>query len=176
MIENGRPRYWIDWYDRWYLPLPLVLIAVIAVIWRLPVPPVASLPISPGISASRLLQSSAPRATPARPGLTPPVLESPLNGKGFFPNRIADAEGHAEPGVNIHLEYAGVDLVWHELSFMPTDAAGRFHFQLRNFPPGSYRLRARAMANDGRSAFSAEAMITIAPEPVREVRRRRARK
>jgi len=171
MFENGRPRYWIDWYDRWYLLLPLLLTGVLVVIWRLPTP--APERLSPGIRGALPSRAGSPTVPTPLPPLAPTTLESPQNGKGFFQSRIADAEGHAEPGAMVHLEYAGPDLVWRELSRMPANASGRFHFQLRNFPPGSYRLRARAVTNSGRSALSGEAMIAIAADPRPEPRRRR---
>lgn len=167
MFENGRPRFWIDWYDRWYLFLPLLLIGVLIGIWQLPTP-------TPGRSSPSIRVTQPHGGSPRPPVLLPPVapttLESPQHGKGYFQSRIADAEGHGEPGAIIHLEYAGPDLAWRELSRMSADATGRFHFQLRNFPPGNYRLRARAITHTGRSALSGETMITIAADPGRAVR------
>ena len=48
MFENGRPRYWIDWYDPWYLLLPLLLVGVLAAIRWMPVStPVRMVPTLP---------------------------------------------------------------------------------------------------------------------------------
>jgi len=174
MFENGRPRYWIGWYDRWHLALPLLLAGALVAVWRLPAPVTQSLPVARrGTMPVRVGGSTVPSPLPP---MAPTTLLSPLNGKGFFQSRIPDAEGQAEPGSMVLLEYAGLDLVWHELSRMPADTTGRFQFHLRNFPPTSYRLRARAFASNGLSSASGEVMITVAADPSREPRRRRSRK
>jgi hypothetical protein len=192
MFENGRPRYWIGWYDRWHLILPVLLAGAAVALWmqpRLPVtdtvPPVngryldgsgVGLRPSGGGGPSTPLGS----ATPFIPTqMRPTTLESPQNGKGFFQSRLSDAEGRAEPGSTVYLDYADQDLVWHGLGTMTADAEGRYRFQLRNFPPGHYRLRARAVTPTGQVSESGENMITITPDPTkapRTARRRAPRK
>jgi len=172
MFENGRPRYWIDWYDPWYLILPLLLAGVLAGIRWLP----ASLParLAVAMPTSRM---PAARTVPL-PVLAPAVLESPMNGKGFYQSRMPDAEGRAEPGAVVCLDYARLDLRdpdWRLLAQMPADPAGRFHFKLQNFPPGSYRLRVRLVTDTGVGKNSSEAMVTVFADPVAEPRRRARR-
>ena len=174
MFENGRPRYWIDGYDRWNLLLPVGLAVVLAAGYWLPEDVVERATTS--VLGRRIDLFRAPPAPvpPPRP-LAPTRLESPLNGKGFFQSRMADAAGRAEPGTVVALEYARMDPrdpEWHVLSQMPVDPQGQFRFQLQNFPPGNYRLRARASADVGRVSVSGEVLVSVLPDPVRESRRR----
>jgi len=184
MFENGRPRYWIDWYDRWHLLLPVLLAGILALMWLLPplpvtgrlVPVTGRLPSGSGVGlrpsqeAGRVIPEAS--VVPMRPT----TLESPENGKGFFQSRLSDAEGRAEPGSTVYLDYANDDLVWRGLGTMTVDTEGRYRFQLKNFPPGHYRLRARAVTATGRVAESGQTMITITPDPVRAPRRRAPRR
>ncbi len=174
MFEKGRPRYWIDWYDPWYLLLPLFLVLVLAAVWWLPKPATAA---HKGVAAR--MNPLAPRGPstvvppgPTLPPPTPTFLNSPQHGRGYFQSRLTEAEGRAEPGAEVRLEYAEADLVWHELSRMRAAADGRFRFQLKDFPPGSYRLRARALTASGQTSDSAAAMVTVMPDPARPARRR----
>lgn len=184
MFENGRPRYWLDWYDSWHLLLPVLLAVLVAALWLQPPLPVTGrvMPLTGRSSGGsgvglRPVQATggAMIETPVVP-MRPTTLESPENGKGFFQSRLSDAEGRAEPGSTVYLDYANEDLIWRGLGTMTVDAEGRYRFQLKNFPPGHYRLRARAVTATGRVAESGQTMITIAPDPVRTPRRRAPRR
>lgn len=179
MFEKGRPRYWIDWYDPWYLLLPLFLVLVLAAAWWLPKPATAAhkgvgvaVRVNPPVQR---VPSTVAQPVPSPAPPTPTFLDSPQHGKGYFQSRLTEAEGRAEPGAEVRLEYAEADLVWHELSRMPVAADGRFRFQLKDFPPGSYRLRARALTASGQTSDSAAAMITVMPDPARPTRAARRR-
>ena len=184
MFENGRPRYWIDWYDRWHLLLPVMLAGVLAMMWLWPPLPVAGrmapvsgrLPSGSGVGLRPPGGSGAMMTETSVVQMAPTTLESPQNGKGFFQSRLSDAEGRAEPGSTVYLDYANEDLVWRGLGTMTVDAEGRYRFQLKNFPPGHYRLRARAVTATGRVSESGQTMITITPDPVRAPRRRALRR
>ena len=58
------------------------------------------------------------------PPMRPTSLETPQNGKGFFQSRLSDAEGRAEPGSTLYLDYANQDLVWHNLGTMTVEWDG----------------------------------------------------
>lgn len=174
MFENGRPRYWIPGYDRWNLIFPVALgVVLVARLWL----PEAVMERAAVAVLGRRMDLFHERPAPAPPPrpMAPTRLDSPQNGKGFFQARMADAAGRAEPGALVALEYARMDPrdpEWHVLSQMPADGLGMFRFQLQNFPPGNYRLRARATADAGRMALSGEVMVSVLPDPAREGRRR----
>lgn len=183
MFENGRPRYWIDWYDPWYFIVPLLLSAVLAGIRWLPAslpspvrPTVTTLPSTAGRpNKAKLPAGQFTKPVDALPPLAPTTLDLPLNGKAFFQSRMPDAAGRTEPGALVFLEYATLDLAdvnWRVLSQMPADASGYFQFKLENFPPGSFRLRARMVTATGREAVSGSTMMTVFADPKKETRRR----
>jgi len=165
MFTHGRPRYWIDWYDRWHW----LLVALLAVlIWGAWTHPASTL----GLGWRGAPVPSTRRV--ALPAMSPSVIESPQNGSGFLKSRLGDAEGRAQVGSTVLLEYVRPDGAWMELARIPVSDTGRFRFALRNFPVGSFRLRVRAFTPDGRSEASPEVMFTVVadPTPVRSTRRR----
>jgi hypothetical protein len=88
MMEDGRPRFWIPWYDRWNLVLPIVFVAAVA--W---------LAFQP---RSRVPELSSP---PVRP-LSPVTLEAPASGARLRMDRMGEVEGRAERGTTVVLFYS----------------------------------------------------------------------
>ena len=165
MFTHGRPRYWIDWYDRWHWLLVALLVALIWGAWTYPVGTLGFGRHGAPISPIRHVVLAA---------MAPSIIESPQNGSGFLKSRLGDAEGRAQAGSTVLLEYVRPDGAWMELARIVASDTGRFRFALRNFPVGSFRLRVRAFAPDGRLEVSPEVMFTVVadPAPVRSTRRR----
>jgi len=165
MIENGRPRYWIGWYDRWNLVLPLALIGV-WVGWAMQPRPV-----------TRAGAGTVPEvaARPVLPPLMAPTLESPVSGAHVRSDRMGDVEGRGPAGALLVLFYSAAPSVERrELSRMTVGADGRYRFRLNPFPAGAYVLQVIAYAPDGRSAASAPTDVWVADAAGSGQRRRRA--
>ncbi len=175
MLTVSKPRYWIDWYDRWHLLLPLLLVGLIAGSWRTHLVDPRS-ELNPAGAVLKPASSSQPH-TETRP-LAPTFIDSPAHGAGFTQSQLGSADGRAEPGSMVHLYYLATEPSWRELGQTRADDTGHFRFQLANFPPGSYRLRARAQADSGKISDSNDVLITVVPDqtpaknPTRRVRRR----
>ena len=175
MFTVSKPRYWIDWYDRWHLLLPLLLFGLIAGSWWTHL-------IAPRAELNRVASPRKPDSSSQPPAemrpLVPTFIDAPAHGAGFTPRQLGRAEGRAEPGSTVHLFYLATEPSWRELGQTRADDTGHFRFQLANFPPGSYRLRARAQADSGLISDSNDVLITVVPDetptknPTRRVRRR----
>lgn len=156
MIEDGRPRFWIDWYDRWNLILPILVLASAG--WL--------------VTRPRPAQPWVPPA-PARPAMAPlsnTTLESPASGARFVPDRLGDVEGRAQPGSVAVLFYSMAPSVERrELSRMPVGADGRYRFRLSRFPPGVYVIQVIAYAADGRTAASSPVDVWVVQPPAKPV-------
>lgn len=137
MMEDGRPRFWIPWYDRWNLILPIALLAAGG--W-LAVQPRTKVPELP---AQRV------RA------LAPVTLESPANGARLRMDRMGEVEGRAERGTTVVLFYSQApSLERRELSRMLVGSDGRYRFRLAGFPAGGFVFQVVAYSTDGRSSGS----------------------
>jgi hypothetical protein len=137
MMEDGRPRFWIPWYDRWNLILPILLLAAGG--W-LAVQPRTKVPELP-----------APRVRP----LSPVTLESPASGARLRMDRMGEVEGRAERGTTVVLFYSQApSLERRELSRMLVGSDGRYRFRLAGFPAGGFVFQVVAYAPDGRSSGS----------------------
>lgn len=160
MIENGRPRYWISWYDQWHIVLPLALAATL--VW-LAVQPRS---IQPTVQAPKV---------PARAAsLGAVTIESPVSGVQVRPDQATDVEGRADAGTTVVLFYAqGQSLEKKELTRVRVGAEARYRFRISRFPPGWYVLQAVAYAEDGRTAASAPIDLNVVDgrPPTRRPRR-----
>lgn len=137
MIEDGRPRFWIHWYDRWNLVLPIGWLAFTA--WLLAQPRPA-LPPDPVL--------------PAAPPLVV-TLESPASGTQVRPDRMPDVEGRATPGSTVLLFYSQAPSTERrELARMRVGADGRYRFRLGRFPAGGFVLQTTCYGSDGRTLSS----------------------
>jgi hypothetical protein len=137
MMEGGRPRFWIDWYDRWNLVLPVVFLA--SATWLL-VQPRSVLPVP----SSRSFRS-----------LSPVTLEAPVSGARLRMDRMGEVEGRAERGTTVVLYYSQAPLLERrELARMLVGSDGRYRFRLAGFPSGAFVLQVVAYATDGRSSGS----------------------
>ena len=165
MTENGRPRYWMGWYDRWNLVLPLALIGVL--VW---------LAMQPGARpVERAVGGGGGLAKPVLPPLMAPTLESPVSGAHVRSDRMGDVEGRGPAGALLVLFYSAAPSVGRrELARMTVGADGRYRFRLNPFPPGAYVLQVIAYAPDGRSAASAPTDVWVADAGGAGQRRRRA--
>ncbi len=149
MWDDGRPRYWIDSYDRWHLALPVAFFAALLWLFFLPKPPV--------------VVETAPPAAP--PALMAPIIESPVNGAQFHANRMGDVEGRAQSGTLVVLLYAPAQQPWRELGRVVVGSDGRYRFRLAGFPAGLYGLKTVEFADGGRTAESAMVDIWVVAEP-----------
>lgn len=72
MLKNNRPRYWVGWYDRWHLPLALLLVllaCLLGYLIALPVPPPTLQSAKPGtVQAGQALEltGTAPSSSVVR--------------------------------------------------------------------------------------------------------------
>ncbi|MFM7100214.1 MAG: hypothetical protein ACKO3N_03485 [Verrucomicrobiota bacterium] len=161
MFIDGRPRYWIGWYDRWHL-LPLAaLVGLLAWLGTRPRLVVRPLPV-------------APRLEPVAPGLQPTRLETPLAGGSWKSSQTLDVTGRAEPGTRVVLFHAGPGRPEAALAQTVADAAGRFRFALSGLTTGDQTLRAVAYSPDGRFAPSLPVPFSVVAEPGRAARPARA--
>lgn len=151
MIVKGRPRYWIDWYDRWHLLLPVAFLAALGWLISQPRPKL----IAPSPQA---------RVVP----LAASTLESPVSGAQLSGDRLPDVEGRAVPGTTVVLFYSQApSLERRELARVRVGGDGRYRFRLSRFPPGGYVFQAIAYADDGRTAASAPVDVwVLEPRPV----------
>ena len=163
MFKDGKPQYWIEWYDRWHLLLPLLLVALIGAAWWTQR---ASAEIAHEISGADRPANSPIRTLPDLRPINPTTIDTPSNGRGLTPSQLGNAEGRAEPGALVKLYYLGTSAAWTELGQIHADDTGHYRFLLTNFPPGPYRLRARAQTESGRTADSSDVLITVVPDPV----------
>jgi hypothetical protein len=153
MIEDGRPRFWIPWYDRWNLVLPIVFVAAVA--W---------LAFQP---RSRVPELSSP---PVRP-LSPVTLEAPASGARLRMDRMGEVEGRAERGTTVVLFYSQApSLERRELSRMQVGSDGRYRFRLAGFPAGGFVFQVVAYSTDGRSGGSPPVDVWVV-DPRSPVRR-----
>jgi len=161
MMDGGRPRFWIDWYDRWNLILPLLLAISLGWLVTRPRPAVPWTPPAP--------------VRPALPPLAVTTLESPASGARFLPDRLGDVEGRAQPGSTAVLFYSMAPSVERrELARMPVAADGRYRFRLSRFPAGVYVIQVIAYAPDGRHSASTPVDIwVVQPQPQGPATRRR---
>lgn len=160
MIENGRPRYWIGWYDQWHVVLPMALVATIGWLAMQPRPIQSSL-------------DTAPVPTRVVP-LGTVTIESPVSGVQVRPDQATDIEGRADSGTTVVLFYApGQSLEKKELTRVRVGAEARYRFRISRFPPGWYVLQAVAYAEDGRAAASAPIDLNVVDgrPPTRRPRR-----
>lgn len=142
MIENGRPRYWIGWYDRWHLALPVATVA--SAVWLFLQPR----PIQPNV------RNEPPPSSRVVP-LGPVTIESPVSGIQVRTDQFTDVEGRAEAGTTVVLFYSqGPSLEKKELTRVRVGAEARYRFRISRFPPGWYVLQAVSYAGDGRVASS----------------------
>lgn len=151
--DDGKPRYWIGWYDHWHIVLPLVLAAVL--FWLLFTTQCRP-PTQRSHSRTTINTSTPP---PTLRSQAPTIIRSPYIGQIMWPSRMSDAEGTSEPRARVRLflgqrklgeTYAGSD--------------GHWRFQLANFPPGTYQARAEAWT--GLQAVpSQEVEFTVGREP-----------
>lgn len=157
MIDGGRPRYWIGWYDRWNLVLPAAFVGVL--VWLLVQPRPAIPPPAPA---------------PARPQVVPlaaPTLESPASGTQARMGTLPNVEGRALPGTTVILYYSQApSLERRELGRARVGGDGRYRFGLAGFPAGGYVLQVISYADDGRSAVSTPVDIWVTdPRPAQRV-------
>ncbi len=147
MIENGRPRYWIGWYDRWHFLLPAALL--IAVGWILAQPRPRQIAPSP---------SSQVRVV----ALGETTLEAPVSGAQLRGDRLPEVEGRAVPGTTVVLFYSQApSLERRELARVRVRGDGRYRFRLSQFPPGGFVFQSIAYADDGRTAASAPVDVWV---------------
>lgn len=165
MWTDGRPRFWVGWWDTPHLALPVVTLSLL--IW-LAVQPRPKLPPRPATPAT------ATDATPAQPTgnttrptvLAPPIVDEPVTGSRFrIPpagRLMAEVRGRSmEPGLRAALFYTAAGGRETFLTETTTDATGRFRFGLGTFPQGAYTLRVATYAPDGRRSVSAPFQISV---------------
>lgn len=137
MTEGGRPRFWIDWYDRWNVVLPIAFLA--SAIWFMVQP--RSVSPAPSLKATRSMSAV--------------TLEAPANGARLRMDRMGEVEGRTEPGATVVLYYSQAPLLERrELGRMLVGSDGRYRFRLAGFPAGAFVLHVVAYAADGRSSGS----------------------
>jgi hypothetical protein len=164
MNDSRLPPFWIEWYDRWNLALPLALVGVVA--WLVTLPRPVAPPTPP------------PQARPVVPPMQPTTMESPPNGSRWRTDQGFDVTGRAHPGAMVVLAYSTApSLERAELSRMTTGADGVYRFRVSKFPAGQHVLQAVAQLPDGRVTLSPPADVWVtepAKEPAASQRRRRA--
>ena len=152
MIENGRPRYWIGWYDRWHFLLPVALLVAVGWILSQPRPrQIAPIP--------------SPQARIVPLGAT--SLESPVSGAQLRGDRLPEVEGRAVSGTTVVLFYSQApSLERRELARVRVGGDARYRFRLSQFPPGGYVFQAIAYADDGRTSASPPVDVWVSdPRP-----------
>ena len=161
------PPYWIGWYDRWNLVLPLGFVALL--VWVLTLPRPVSLP--------RAAEALAPTRQPAPVPLQPTTMDSPANGSRWDMGQAMDVVGRAHPGTVVVLAYSTApSLDRRELARVTVGADGRYGFRISRFPRGQHVLQATAMAADGRVSAAAPVDVWVTEERggAADQRRRRA--
>lgn len=151
--DDGKPRYWIGWYDRWHILLPIALATVL--FWLLFAP--RSRPVPGRFHSGATNSASTP--LPALRSQSPTTIRSPYPGQIMWPSRMSDAHGTSEPRALVRLF-----LGQRKLGETYAETNGHWRFQLANFPPGNYRARAEAWT--GLQAIpSQEIEFTVTREP-----------
>ncbi len=158
------PRYWLGWYDRWNLALPVLLVSVAAWVATLPRPVAPPTPPAPVQPAVLPMQST--------------TMDAPPNGSRWRTDQEFDVTGRAHPGAWVILAYSTApSLERRELARMMAGPDGAYRFRVSRFPAGQHVLQAVAQMADGRVALSPPADVWVT-EPAREgttgQRRRRA--
>lgn len=157
MFIDGRPRYWIGWYDRWHLVPLAALVGLLAWLGTRPRPVVRPLPV-------------APRLEPVAPVLQPTLLETPLSGGSWKSSQVLEVAGRAQPGTRVVLFHASPGRPEAALAQTVADAAGRFRFALSGLTAGDQTLRVVAYSHDGRFAPSVPVPFSVVPDPGRPAR------
>ena len=165
MNASRMPPYWIGWYDRWNLALPVAFAAVLAWVLTLPRPvaPMVAAPPTP--------------VRPALPPLQPTTLESPANGARWRTDHGIDVLGRAHPGATVVLAYSTApSLDRRELGRIRAADDGRYGFRISRFPAGQHVFQVTAWTIDGRMSASppVDVWVTDAPSAPQDQRRRRA--
>lgn len=151
MSASRMPPYWMGWYDRWNLVLPVAWLVLMGWVLTLPRPVVA-----PRAAVA------APPARPALPPLQPTTVEAPVNGARWRMEQSVDVTGRAHPGATVVLSYSTApSLDRRELARVQAGTDGRYGFRVSRFPPGQHVLQATAWAVDGRSAASAPVDVWV---------------
>ena len=131
MSDSRLPPFWMGWYDRWNLALPLALVGVATWLFTLP------RPVAP--------PTPPPQARPAVPPMQPTYMESPPNGSRWRSDQGFDVMGRAHPGSLVVLAYSTApSLERRELSRMPVGPDGVYRFRISRFPAGQHVLQAVA--------------------------------
>ena len=152
MSASRMPPYWIGWYDRWNVALPLAFLGLLA--WVLTLPRPVAAPAGAGVA-------SAPARRPAA-AMQPTTMESPANGSRWDVDRVVDVVGRAEPGSTVVLAFLTAPSAdWRELARATAGADGRYGFWITRFPPGHHVLRATAWAMNGRTSESALVDVSV---------------
>jgi len=164
MSDSRLPPFWIGWYDRWNLALPLAVVCVAA--WLLTLPRPVTPPTPP------------PEARPPAPPMQPTSMETPPNGSRWRMDQGFDVMGRAHPGSLVVLAFSTApSLERRELSRMTAGADGIYRFRISRFPAGQHVLQAVAQLPDGRVTLSPPTDVWVTEpttEPTPTQRRRRA--
>lgn len=164
MWNDGRPRYWVGWWDTPHLALPVVTLALLVWLALQPRPsqPTVARPGDPNPVAARDpgSQAQTPRA------LAPPIVDTPTTGSRLrapAPGQLmAEVRGRSmEANLRAVLFYSSPGRAEAALTETTTDSAGRFRFGLGPFPQGTYTLRVATYAPDGRRSVSAPFQISV---------------
>lgn len=166
MSSARLPPYWLGWYDRWNVALPLVFVGLLA--WVLALPR--------AVAPSGAAETPAP-VRPVAPPLVATTMDAPANGSRWRGDQPVDVLGRAQPGATVVLAYATApSLQRRELARAAAGLDGRFGFRISRFPPGQHVLQATALAADGRTSASApvDVWVTDGRPAAGDQRRRRA--
>ena len=166
MSPSRWPPYWMGWYDRWNVALPLAFVGLLA--WVLALPR--------DVAPARPAEAQAP-ARPVPPPLSPTTMDTPANGSRWRADQPVDVLGRAQAGATVVLAFSTApSLERRELARAVVGADGRYGFRISQFPPGQHVLQATAWAGDGRSAASApvDVWVTDGRPAAADQRRRRA--
>lgn len=162
MFVDGRPRYWIGWYDRWHVPVVAGFLALAGWLAWQPRPVVKAAPVV-----------AAPIPVPAP--LHPTLLDSPPAGGSWKPSQRLDVVGRAHPGTRVVLFHSGTGRPESALAQTVADPQGRFRFALAGLSAGEHTVWAVAYAADGRWSRSLPVPFTVVPEATRSSRPARRR-
>lgn len=163
MWSQIKPQYWVGWYDRWHLLLPVAILCLGGWLASRPIFPVAEAPAATTPAPTAPLSSAtqtgqpAPPAQPTRPvqpTMAPSVIDHPLTGNRFRNDVPLEMRGRAQPGSLVTLYYRAEGEPAEALAQARTDAEGRFRFQLQGFGAGRFQFQIQAQSSDGQKQVS----------------------